>query len=326
NQQTQQNTQRTMWRWREEAIGVVMVGFLALVLATLVPSLLPGTQLVHLQQGRLHAGVGFVLCALVFFLLRAPRRGALSSVFACLLLSSIGWFVWQSSADHAPQRTSEFTLISFNMLGSNARGQEIATYLTNEAPDVVFALEALALRDDLDAMAAVFPHRAGCWPGPRCDMALFSKHPFGEVEIVPFDPINGRLVRAQVMLPEGQITLVAAHLTKPYWGVWHEVQMDQLVDLLQSIDGPVVLAGDFNSQAFVATFREHVMDGAQMQLASGMVPTWPALPSLPLSMAGFAIDHVLVRGAITPVSVGVIEDPLGSNHRGLIARFDLDGS
>ena len=48
------------WRWREEAVGVVMVGFVGLVMVAVLPHLLPGTVLVHLDQGRLHAGVGKV--------------------------------------------------------------------------------------------------------------------------------------------------------------------------------------------------------------------------------------------------------------------------
>lgn len=313
------------WRLRDELIGMVMVGLAGLIAAAAIPFVIPGTYLANLDQARLHIGFGFVLCALVLFVLRAPRRGFLTLLMATGLLGSVGVFVWQSSALATPERTSELTLVSFNMLGTNPRGGDIVDYLAGEEPDVVFALEALALRDDLRAMRDAFPYGAGCWPGPRCDMAIFSKHPLSNVEIAPFEPINGRLVRAQIEVLGNPVTLVAVHLTKPYWGRWHGEQMDQLVAFLNEIDGPVVLAGDFNSQPFVDAFREHLMDEAQMRLASTMLPTWPALPSLPLSMAGVAIDHMLVRGAVSPVDVQLIEDPLGSNHRGLIGRFDLDG-
>lgn len=304
---------------------MVMVGFVGLVMVAALPHLLRGTVLVHLDQGRLHAGVGFLLCALVLLVLRARVRALISALAGVCLLASIALFAVNSFAATAPARTADFTLISFNVLGFNPRGAEIAAYLTEEAPDVVLVLEAPALHDHLDAMRAVFPYNAGCGAGARCDMAIFSQHRLSNVEIVPFFTIHGRLIRAQIEIADETVTLLAAHLTKPYYGNWHHRQMDRLVEILAEIEGPVVLAGDFNSQAFVAAFREHLIENANMRLASRLQPTWPALTSLPLSMAGFAIDHVLVRGGLMPVDVRLIEDPIGSNHRGLLSSFDLDG-
>jgi endonuclease/exonuclease/phosphatase (EEP) superfamily protein YafD len=312
------------WRLRDELIGIVTLGLLGLIAASLVPYFVPGTYLANLDQARLHLGMGFVLCALTLFVLRAPRRGAFSLVCALGLLGTIGAFVVQASAVVEPDRAPEFSLISFNMLGTNPRGQEIAAYLADEGPDVVFALEAGALSNNLRTMRRAFPYGAGC-SDPRCDMAIFSKHPLSAVEVLPFAPTQGRLIRVEVELAGTPVTLVAVHMTKPYWGQWHGQQLEQLSQLLAEIEGPVVLAGDFNSQPFVRAFRQNLVDIGQMKLASGLLPTWPAFSSLPLSMAGVAIDHVLVRGAVTPVEVRLIEDPLGSNHRGLLARFDLDG-
>ena len=314
-----------LWRWRDEATGVVTVGFIGLCLILLLPYLLPGTRFVHLEQGWLHAGVGFVLCALVLFALHARLRAALSLAAGVWLLGSIALFAWHASAAHTPQREPDFKLISFNMLGTNPRGAEIADYLIDEAPDVVFALEALAISDELPRIEAAFLHHAGCWPGPRCDMAIYARHPLRDVQIIPFHTVDGRLIVARVQLGGQTITLVAAHLTKPYWGIWHSLQLDTLMDVLATIDGPMVLAGDFNSQPFVRALRRHLVGGSGLRLASTMQPTWPALDSRVLSAAGFAIDHVFVRGPITPVDVQVIDSPLGSNHRGLVSTFDLDG-
>jgi endonuclease/exonuclease/phosphatase (EEP) superfamily protein YafD len=313
------------WRWRDEAVGVVMVGFAGLVMVAVLPHLLPGTLFVHLDQGRLHAGVGFIACALVLFLLRAPVRALVSAVAGSVMLASIALFALNSLAPTAPDRQPDLSMISFNVLGFNPRGADLAAFLASQAPDVAVILEAPALHDDLDTMNAAFPFNAGCGLGARCDLAVFSRHPLGDVEIIPFFTIHGRLVRAVIEIDGHDVTLLAAHLTKPYFGDWHDQQMDRLLEVLEEVEGPVVLAGDFNSQAFVRAFRTHLIGEADMRLASRLQPTWPALGSLPLSMAGFAIDHVLVRGAIAPVDVRLIDDPIGSNHRGLVSSFDLDG-
>lgn len=313
------------WRWRDEAVGVVMVGFAGLVLVAVLPHLLPDTVLRHLDQGRLHGGVGFLACALVLFVLRAPIRAMISALAGSVMLASVALFAAGAFAPHAPERQAEVTMISFNLLGTNPRGADVAAYLAEAAPDILLVMEAWAIVDELEVIDAAFPYRVGCWPGPNCDMAIYSRHPIDGVEISPFSFIDGRLIRAEIQIDGYELTLVAAHLTKPYWGDWHDQQLDQLVETLRAVDGPVVLAGDFNSQAFVQAFRHHLIDDARLQLASRMQPTWPSLSPLPLAMAGFAIDHVLVRGDIAPVDVRLIADPLGSNHRGLYAAFDLDG-
>ena len=154
-------------------------------------------------------------------------------------------------------------------------------------------------------------------------MAIFSKHPLSDVEIVPFFSVDGRLLIATLELANGPVTLVAAHLTKPYYGAWHQLQLDQLVHQLGRIEGPLVLAGDFNSQPFVSAFRDALVRQADLRLASRLQPTWPAFSSSMISYAGFAIDHVLVGGGLRPTSVSLIDDPIGSNHRGFVSQFAL---
>ena len=317
---------RTPWRWRSEAIGMVMVGFGGLWLVALLPHLLPGTPLVHLDQARLHAGVGFFACALVLGPLGAVRRALISVVAGLTLVTSVGLFLAEASAPFARDRDADLTLVSFNVLGFNPRGADLAQFFIGEAPDIALVLEAPALHGHLDAMRQVFPHQAGCAPRSRCDMAIFSRHPISDVGVIPFFTIHGRLIQVTVTVQDRPVTLLAAHLTKPYVGHAHARQMDRLTERLARIEGPVILAGDFNSQPFVETFRSHLTDRSDMRLVSRMLPTWPALEPLPLSFAGFAIDHVLVRGDVKPIGVELITDPIGSNHRGLITRFDLDGS
>lgn len=313
------------YAWRSELTGIVMLGFVGLGLAVIAPFLASDTPLVHLDQGRLHAGVGFLLAASAFLILGAKLRALVSLLAGVALLASLALFLSRASADPTPQRGADLSLISFNILGINPRGSEIADYFIEQAPDVVFILEAVAIHSERERLAAAFPYNAGCGAGDRCDMAVFSPYPLSQIEVLPFFGINGRLIKAQITLPNGSATLVAAHFTKPYYGAAHERQLNRIAELMETIEGPVVLAGDFNSQPFVQAFRQALIERSGLQLASAMQPTWPALASMTLSWAGFAIDHVLLRGPISPVSVDLIEPTIGSNHRGFFSRFDLDG-
>lgn len=326
---------RSVWRYlvrrlvqyplRSEMTGIMMFGFAGLLLVALAPHLAPDTPLRHLDQGRLHVGVGFLLCACVFLILKAYTRAAVSLLIGVLLSASLVYFASASFAPVVPSRSPDLSLISFNVLGENPRGAEVADFLIEEAPDVAIILEAPALHDHLDRMWAAFPFNAGCGPGDRCDMAVFSRYRLSDVEILPFFSLPGRLIVATLDSDAGPVTLIAAHLTKPYYGDWHDRQLERLAEVLERVEGPIVLAGDFNSQPFVRAFRRILLERSEMRLASMMQQTWPALEVPGSRYAGFAIDHVLVRGDVSPVSVELIEDPIGSNHRGFISHFDLDG-
>lgn len=315
----------THYPLRSELTGIVMFGFAGLLVVALAPYLAPDTPLRHLDQGRMHFAAGFFSCAMVFLVLKAYLRAAVSFVIATVLSVSLVYFASAAFAPVTADGVPDFSLISFNVLGENPRGADLAEFLIEEAPDVAVILEAPALHDHLDQMWAAFPFNAGCGPGDRCDMAVFSRHRLSGVEVLPFYSLPGRLIVATLELETGPVTLIAAHLTKPYYGDWHDRQLERLAELLGRIEGPLVLAGDFNSQPFVRAFRRVLLERSGLRLASRMQQTWPALGLSGSRYAGFAIDHVLVRGEVSPVSVELIEDPIGSNHRGFLSHFDLNG-
>lgn len=310
---------------RSELTGIVMFGFAGLLVVAIAPYLAPDTPLRHLDQGRMHFAAGFFSCAMIFLALKAYLRAAASFIIAALLSASLVYFASASFALVAPDRTADLSLISFNVLGVNPHGDELADFFVEQAPDVAFVLEAPAIFDHLDQMRAVFPFTIGCGPQDPCDMVVFSKHPLLDVEVLPFFSFPGRLVVIRLELDAGPVTLVAAHLTKPYYGDWHDRQLERLAEVLGRVEGPLILAGDFNSQPFVRAFRRALIERSGLQLASRMQQTWPALGLPGSRYAGFAIDHVLVRGDVAPVSVELIEDAIGSNHRGFMSHFDLDG-
>ena len=85
--------------------------------------------------------------------------------------------------------------------------------------------------------------------------------------------------------------------------------------------GPVIVAGDFNSTLDHSVFRSATTgctDAAE-RAGEGLVGTWPSRSPRWL---GTQIDHVLVRGGITPETLSVHDIP-GSDHRAVLARLLL---
>ena len=66
---------------------------------------------------------------------------------------------------------------------------------------------------------------------------------------------KNRLVISSVDFGGETINLVSAHLTKPYFDDFQMAELEDLTKALGSIDGPLVLSGDFNSSAIAPSIQ-----------------------------------------------------------------------
>ncbi|HZW16487.1 MAG TPA: endonuclease/exonuclease/phosphatase family protein, partial [Brevundimonas sp.] len=126
-------------------------------------------------------------------------------------------------------------------------------------------------------------------------------------------------VGATVRSPLGPLNVVGVHLTRPWpfqeqWG-----QIEQaiaLASIRESLSGPVVLVGDFNS---VSSARI----GRQVQREIGLIPapgfpgTWPS--AVPSALA-VTIDQVYRSPDLALVS-RKLGRPNGSDHRPVVAEI-----
>lgn len=102
---------------------------------------------------------------------------------------------------------------------------------------------------------------------------------------------------ATVALPAGPVTVFAVHPRAPR-GVEHsvwEAELKELHSVLAETEGPVIVAGDFNTTRDHAGFRAIEALGyvdAADQAGTGLAPTFPVGRGL---FPPIAIDHVLER-------------------------------
>ena len=119
--------------------------------------------------------------------------------------------------------------------------------------------------------------------------------------------------------PLGRLNVVGVHLTRPWpfqeqWGQISQTMALQAV--VEDLDGPVIVAGDFNS---VSSARI----GKQMRRDLGLHPaaafpgTWPADLPAPL---GMTIDQVYASPDLAFVRRG-LGDPTGSDHRPVVTEI-----
>lgn len=119
-------------------------------------------------------------------------------------------------------------------------------------------------------------------------------------------------------------TMTGVHTNAPAYsdlvGGW-VTEMDDLRTWAASVDGPLVMAGDFNATAAHPELRR-LMTGLTdctggPGVADGLLaaPTWPRAGNIPVPV--LRLDHILVRG-LTCADGGVVGVP-GSDHAGIWA-------
>lgn len=295
-------------------IAALLALCLLLPRATLIPAI---AQLMPLMA------LVLLVLALLLALLRRGWRAAGVAVLAVSVLG-LTWSRFESVA--APTRATAaqgvpFKLVSFNALHDNPGGVAAIPYLLDSGADAILLLEAFQFAAELPRLLQAYPYRVGCAGPEPCDTLLLSRHKplataFSSMGAVP----TRRYAQFTLDVDGARVTLVGAHMSKPYFDEIPDIELDTLIQRLDRIEGPVILAGDFNATPWSPALMK-LANATGLRFSGVYVPTWPA------SAEGFGlpIDHVLTRGADI-LSLEAMPSAFGSNHRGLVSRIDIPRS
>lgn len=274
--------------------------------------------------GSLHPYLVAILLLLALFLgtLRARLRSTLTLAVALIFGGVVAFQIFsvQSRAD-IPVEGPTLKLSSFNVLGTNWRnGERIADFIAASDSDVFIVMEAEPIARFLPRIQATFPYRAGC-DTQRCDLTIFSKLPFITAQMLTAgETFDRRVARLKLDKDGTVVTLIAAHITKPFLEERGRAELKWLKELVADQTGPLVVAGDFN-QASWSPLLNGFLSETRLR-TSGFEPgTFPPA----FGDWGLPIDHVFVREAAIG-SLVAISDNMGSNHRGLAATIALGPS
>lgn len=172
-------------------------------------------------------------------------------------------------------------------------------------------LQEVGTRNDvfLTALEGDYPFQHLCrftgWSG----VAVLSKIPFVDVP-----RCSGKTGVAAVQIEsEGLLVWVASvHLPWPYPYTQAE-STKSAVALLEQLDGPVVIGGDFNIFLWASSAK-------QIRQESDTIIAGPVRPTYNLYGAPLFLDHVYAPGG------GSVRyrNLLGSDHLGVLARLSLE--
>ena len=269
---------------------------------------------------QLHAGVAMVLLALFCFALR-PGAFAVTLAGASLFVLCHGiLMVWNSLP---PARAAEaaggqnLRVLSFNILGENLEnGGAITDYILQSGADLAYVMEAEPVGPHLDRLSKTYPYRIGCGEHTStCDLLLLSKYPLEAIYVGNLSELRkDRFATARIHLGGATVNLVAAHISKPYFDSYHADELAGLGEALGKMEGPVLLAGDFNA-ATIAPDMQGLLKRSGMTTTGFEPATWP----IDAGALGVSIDHIFIRQPLMAQKLSRIPSSFGSNHYGLIA-------
>ncbi len=305
-----------------KTIAIVLSTLVTLALAVLLSRYAFDSWYFYIAYSiQVQAGAALVAAGILIFLIRP-------GIYSLLLIAAAGFATVDSwkmlgefSQGEAANGRADLTVISFNILGdNNTNGAKIADMIVASGADVVFLQESAPIGPFIPQIKAAYPYRTGCGAGTvTCDLSLWSKHPFVTSDVLTASPLyRDRFMRATIQIGEQTVTLMTAHLSKPYFDAAHAIELKRIGDYITASEGPLVLAGDFNV-SLLAPDVQKMLRRTGMRNLTPEPATWP----VEAIQFGIAIDHLFVRAPLQIKAIDRLPDHYGSNHFGLKAELSL---
>lgn len=278
---------------------------------------------------RVHVAGLLVVAGLIVFALGAPRIGAGAAIVAGLAVAStLSSPFWHSPA--AAEAGSEwpdaarYRLLQLNLRFDHPEPNRVLSLIARTHPDIVTLNEVSPhWRVAIERIAVAYPHRLVCAARAGVGgVAILSRRPFADTAEKSC-ALGGRFAHAGIDLGGTTITVAAVHFGWP-WPSKQVAEAARLAPAIAALDGPTILAGDFNATPWSAFFTRFVTDGG-FEAPPRVGVTWlhHALPPSLRPALGLPIDHVMTRGGVRLIQTRTGEDA-GSDHVPVLADFVLD--
>ena len=256
-------------------------------------------------------------------------RGCLALALASNLLAMTPYWIPPGGGNAlaetpAAGRPEPVSLVSINVLTSNANKPAVLAYLRASDPDIVVALEVDA------AWAAALADLSDDWPHavvqPRDDnfgIALLAKQPPRDHRVREFGDTGVPSIVATFAGAAGDFTVVATHPVPPKGPDYardRDRQLRAIADFVAASPLPCIVAGDLNATPWSAAFRDLIATSGlrDTALGRGVQATWNArvwTPRIP-------IDHILAPPG-TEILRRTVGPDVGSDHFPVEAELRL---
>lgn len=166
----------------------------------------------------------------------------------------------------------------------------------------------------LDALRSRYPHQVGCPEQWRCAVVMLSRERLVGSGFSPGDRgTSSPLVWGR--LADG-LTIAGTHLERPLDSpAGHLSEIRWLARQVRRLGGPIIIAGDFNTTRWAASWRAF-RDDSGLRHMGRFLPSWPAGS---LFWPQIAIDHAWASPGLRFERVALGAD-VGSDHLPLLVE------
>lgn len=275
-----------------------------------------------LAHFRLHALGAAIVCALAVF---AGRYWFAVIGFGMVaVVVAIGLWGQLSEAFSPPVQASlrderVVKILSFNSSLRNTDRDRVEAMLRRENAGIVVLLEfGPEKRAMLDDIKDLYPFRAHCLDQRECNLALLSKQPILDWEVLTHWP-GPPLIKARFGHAYADITIMGAHLLRVPHIYAQARQLQALAALIQNTPGPLVVTGDFN-----ATPWSHILGRFEQETRLRRLTSLPSWPVWAAGLPQLAIDHIFVSPDIRVLQAPRLGGNGGSDHLPVAATIALE--
>jgi len=211
------------------------------------------------------------------------------------------------------RRKFAFTVLNVNVNSGNEAFAETIGRIQAAEPDLVSILELTGDLDDaLGTLADEFPYRFMLPEFGNFGIGVLSRYPLSAVSAAALRETTA--IDSTVELPTGPLRFVAVHLVPPIGSSLareRNSQLDVLAALAASVEGPLLVCGDFNLTPYSPFFPRFATAAnlTDTRLGTGLGISWPSF----MPLLGIPIDHCLAREPILVESIERLEQ-IGSDH------------
>lgn len=259
-----------------------------------------------------HFRIHFFIFLMVFLALLWPfaskKETYVIAVGILICVTYLGMILTKKHHPSSCQKTLK--MIQFNLRFDNQHLDKLSAFLQKESIDIAtFQEVTYKHKEKIEALKKMYPYQAYCEFATVGGVMLISKYPFtqkgGCLE-------KEGLVWREIAMEEKTFSLVSLHLHWPF-PFSQAKQIDRLSQELENIQGPVIIAGDFNAVPWSYAV-ERLAQASHSKLIDGM--RWSVNADILGIPVRLPIDHILVRD-FTVSDIWVAPD-LGSDHRPIV--------
>ena len=272
-----------------------------------------------------------------------PRWSVLLQIF--LIAIGLFWFALPNLYRAVePPLGETFTVVTFNVQGSNSELDEAVAWLLAAAPDIIVLQEtAVGYDQRLAQLYDVYAHEDHIEGSVR----IFSRYAILERAILIIEDEPGReALRLLLNVAGRELAVYGLHFTLPlkeralpdpdadigpeallrYNERRRNAQIRRLLDIVRGESKPFLVAGDFNTSDASLIYDEvaAVMHDAWRAAGNGAGRSWPVAEEigLPRVIRPFLrIDYIWHSDALRPTAAS-LGAPVGSDHLPVSADFE----